>query len=70
MDIQVTERDAVRLRAAHPAADWLPIPSANHVFQPTDSRDPARHMASYGDRTLSIVPQLVEGVALWIEKRR
>jgi uncharacterized protein len=66
MDLQVTSRDSDRLRAAQPAAAWLPIASANHVFKATDSRDPAVQIPLYHDRMLAIVPELAEGIAAWI----
>lgn len=66
MDLQITDRDAELLRAAQPAAQYLPIPSANHVFKAAASRSPASQQTLYHDRAVPIVAELVEGVASWI----
>lgn len=66
MDLQVTDRDAERLRAAQPAASWLPIPLANHVFKAVTSREPAAQLPLYQDKRIPIVPELADGSAAWI----
>jgi hypothetical protein len=67
MDLQVTSRDSNALRAAQPTAKAVMLPSANHVFKASTSRDVSAQLALYRDRTVPIVPQL--GVALvgWIK---
>jgi pimeloyl-ACP methyl ester carboxylesterase len=66
LDLQVDVRDAERLHAAQPAAKVLVLPTANHVFKAASSRDPAAQMSLYQDRSIPIVPELVEGIADWI----
>lgn len=62
----MTALDAGRLRAAQPAAAWLPIPAANHVFKAAISREPATQLPLYRDRTIPIVPELAPAIAAWI----
>jgi alpha-beta hydrolase superfamily lysophospholipase len=66
-DLQVTAADAERLKAANPRAAWLLIPNANHVFKYAPSRDPASQTPLYRNTALPIVPELVEGIAEWVE---
>lgn len=66
MDLQIGVRDAERLRAAQPEADYLLIPGANHVFKAAVSREPAAQTALYQDRSIPIVPELVDSIADWI----
>jgi alpha-beta hydrolase superfamily lysophospholipase len=66
MDLQVGTVDADRLRAAQPEAEYLLIPAANHTMKVASSRDPAAQTALYQDRTIPIVPELVDGIADWI----
>jgi alpha-beta hydrolase superfamily lysophospholipase len=66
MDLQVDIRDAENLHAAQPAATLLVIPEANHTFKAASSREPAAQMALYQDRSIPIVPELVDGIADWI----
>lgn len=67
MDMQVLVEDAERLHAAQPAAEMIMIPEANHVLKAATSREPAAQTATYQDRSIPIVPELVDGIADWIE---
>jgi pimeloyl-ACP methyl ester carboxylesterase len=67
-DVQGSEVDARALKAAHPTADLVIIPSANHVFRAATTSDPMQQRALYTDPTLPIVPELAPAIAGWIKK--
>jgi len=67
-DIQVSEADARSLKAAHPAADLLLIPAANHVYRATDTDDRLAQLKLYTDPTIPVVPELATGIVHWIAR--
>ena len=67
MDLQVLEEDAERLHAAQPAAEMILLPNANHVLKAASTREPAAQMATYQDRSIPIVSEVVDGIADWID---
>jgi pimeloyl-ACP methyl ester carboxylesterase len=66
-DVQVSEADARALKAAHPPAELVVIPSANHVFRAAASTDVMSQRALYTDPTIPIVPELAPTIAAWIK---
>lgn len=70
MDVQIEMIDAERLRAARPGVGWLVIPAANHVFKAAPSRELSVQRPLYADRSVPVVPELVEGIAAWIASVR
>jgi len=67
-DVQVSEADARALKAAHPTAELVLIPAANHVFRAATTNDPLTQRALYTDPTLPIVPELAPTIAAWINR--
>lgn len=68
MDLQITDPDFAALTAARPDAQQLLIPAANHVFRAVSERSAPAQMPAYTDPRLPIVPELVPGLAAWIER--
>jgi pimeloyl-ACP methyl ester carboxylesterase len=69
MDLQVTGKDAERLRSANPKADVLLLPKTNHVLKRTESMDPKVQKPIYADPTLPIVEELVPAIVKWFRRR-
>jgi pimeloyl-ACP methyl ester carboxylesterase len=69
-DIQVGETDANDLKAAHPAADLLLIPAANHVYRAAATDDRMAQIQLYTDPTIPLVPELAPGIVHWIGRLR
>jgi fermentation-respiration switch protein FrsA (DUF1100 family) len=67
-DIQVTEADARALKAAHPAAQLVVIPAANHVFRAAATADKMAQLRLYTDPTIPIVPELTPAIVDWVKK--
>jgi hypothetical protein len=67
-DIQVGDTDAHDLKAAHPAADLLLIPAANHVYRAAESDDRMAQLKLYTDPTIPVVPELAPGIVQWINR--
>jgi uncharacterized protein len=67
-DVQVSEADARALKAAHPSADLVVIPAANHLFRAATTSDAMSQRALYTDPTIPIVPELAMTIADWIRK--
>jgi fermentation-respiration switch protein FrsA (DUF1100 family) len=67
-DIQVSEADARDLKAAHPAAELLLIPAANHVYRATATDDRLAQLKLYTDPTIPVVPELATGIVAWIAR--
>jgi pimeloyl-ACP methyl ester carboxylesterase len=67
-DAQVSEADARALKTAHPTAELVVIPAANHVFRAATTSDPLTQRALYTDPTLPIVPELTPTIAAWIKR--
>ncbi len=65
-DVQVAVEDAELLHGARPAATFLVIPEANHVFKRAVSRDLAAQRALYLDPAVPVAPELVDALAAWI----
>jgi hypothetical protein len=65
LDAQVALAEAALLAEAQPDAKLLRIEGMNHVLKCT-APDPAAQKASYGDPTLPVPPELVEGVATFV----
>jgi fermentation-respiration switch protein FrsA (DUF1100 family) len=68
LDIQVSEADALALKAAQPAAKLVVIPAANHVFRAAANTDRTAQLRLYNDPTIPIVPELTPAIADWIGK--
>jgi pimeloyl-ACP methyl ester carboxylesterase len=66
-DVQVSEADARALKAAHPSAELVVIPAANHVFRAAASTDVMSQRPLYTDPTIPIVPELAPTIAAWIK---
>jgi fermentation-respiration switch protein FrsA (DUF1100 family) len=66
-DVQVSEADARALKTAHPSAQLVIIPSANHVFRAATSTDVMSQRPLYTDPTIPIVPELSPTIADWIK---
>ncbi len=64
-DIQVAPAEADALQRALPAARMLKIAGMNHVLKRT-AAGRAEQTAAYSDPTLPIVPELVNGIAAFI----
>jgi len=67
-DIQVGDTDAHDLKAAHPAAELLLIPAANHVYRAAESDDRMAQLKLYTDPTIPVVPELAPGIVQWINR--
>jgi pimeloyl-ACP methyl ester carboxylesterase len=67
-DVQVSEADARALKVAHPAANLVVIPAANHVFRAATTDDRMAQVKLYTDRTIPIVPELTPAIVDWIGK--
>jgi pimeloyl-ACP methyl ester carboxylesterase len=67
-DIQVGEADARALEAAHPAAQLVVIPAANHVFRAAATADKMAQLRLYTDPTIPIVPELTPAIVDWVKK--
>ena len=67
-DIQVGDTDAHDLKAAHPAAELLLIPAANHVYRAAESDDRMAQLKLYTDPTIPVVPELASGIVQWINR--
>jgi alpha-beta hydrolase superfamily lysophospholipase len=61
-DIQVGVEEARALKAARPDAGLAIIPDMNHVLKLVPAGQ-AQALASYGDPTLPLAPQLVTALA-------
>jgi pimeloyl-ACP methyl ester carboxylesterase len=61
-DIQTTVGDAERLAAALPRARLLLVEGMNHVLKLVPA-DPEAQRRSYGDPSLPVAPQLIDGIA-------
>jgi pimeloyl-ACP methyl ester carboxylesterase len=66
LDAQVPQSDAKLLAAAQPSAKLLMIEGMNHVFKKA-APDQASQMKSYGDPTLPVAPELIDGIAMFIK---
>ena len=60
-DIQVGVEDAKKLAAGNPRAKLLVIEGMNHVLKAV-SADGAKQMASYGDPSLALAPELMPAI--------
>jgi dipeptidyl aminopeptidase/acylaminoacyl peptidase len=60
-DIQVDAGQARALKAARPDAALVLIPGMNHVLKDVPA-DPQRQLASYGDLSLPLHPQLAPAI--------
>jgi uncharacterized protein len=67
-DVQVSDADARALKTAHPSAELVLIPSANHVFRAATTSDAMSQRPLYTDPTIPIVPELAPTIADWIKK--
>jgi alpha-beta hydrolase superfamily lysophospholipase len=62
-DIQTPLADAEALKAGQPQAKLVVIDDMNHVLKAVGSEDRAANVATYGDPSLPVHPELVEAVA-------
>ena len=65
-DIQVSVADAEALKRAQPKAVLTLLPGINHVFRPVASDDRMANLATYGDATLPISPDVAAAVARFV----
>jgi fermentation-respiration switch protein FrsA (DUF1100 family) len=68
-DIQVGVAEAELLARAQPAAKLLIVDGMNHVLKVVPAEQGAQ-LRSYGDPTLPVAPQLIDGIATLILARR
>ena len=68
-DIQAKAEDARLLAKANPAAKLLLVEGMNHVLKAVPN-DRDKQIASYGDPTLPVVPDLVKEIAATIRRAR
>lgn len=66
-DIQVSVDDAKRLAAARPRAKLLILEGMNHVLKSVPA-DRDKQVASYGDPTLLLAPDLLAGIVDFVRK--
>ena len=67
-DIQVSVDDAKRLAAANPHAKLLIVEGMNHILKSVSS-DKSKQMASYGDRTLMLAPDLLMNIVDFVGRK-
>lgn len=67
-DLQVSKADAAALTAANPDFRYLEIPAMNHVLKSVPQGDVAANRASYGDPSLPLAEELVDGIAEFISE--
>lgn len=68
-DMQISEEDARRLKAASPHAELLLLPDVNHVLKTVASDDRATNAATYADPALPLAESVVDAIAGFVEKR-
>ncbi|HEU4565635.1 MAG TPA: alpha/beta fold hydrolase [Gemmatimonadaceae bacterium] len=68
-DIQVPVADAELLAKAQPRARLLVINGMNHVLKHVPA-DPAAQQKSYGDPSLPVAPELVDGIVEFVKAAR
>jgi pimeloyl-ACP methyl ester carboxylesterase len=66
-DIQATARDVKLLAAAQPSAKVLMIEGMNHVLKGVPG-DRDKQLASYGDPTLPVMPELIDEISRFVKK--
>jgi pimeloyl-ACP methyl ester carboxylesterase len=66
-DIQVGEKDALRLKDAAPAARLVLVPDANHVLKQVTSDDRRANIATYLVPDLPLAPAIVPAIAHFIK---
>lgn len=65
-DIQTSVTDAKLLAAAQPKAQLVLIPAMNHVLKDVQSDDRSANLATYGDPSAPVDPQLVNSIAKFV----
>ncbi|MFN2636564.1 MAG: alpha/beta hydrolase family protein [Gemmatimonadaceae bacterium] len=66
-DLQVSEADALALKAAQPAAKLVVLPTANHVFRSAANNDRMEQLRLYTNPTIPVVGELTPTIADWIK---
>ena len=66
LDAQVPAGDAQLLAKAQPKGKLLMVEGMNHVFKRA-AADPASQQKSYGDPTLPVAPELIDGIAAFVK---
>jgi pimeloyl-ACP methyl ester carboxylesterase len=69
-DLQVSTRDAERLKSAKPNAVLEIIPNANHVLKTVASDDPAANIATYSNPDLPLAEGVATTIAQFIRSNR
>jgi uncharacterized protein len=69
-DIQISTADAKTLAAAQPKAKLLLIATMNHVLKDVASDERSANLAAYGDPSIPINGELVNGIAAFVKARR
>jgi pimeloyl-ACP methyl ester carboxylesterase len=64
-DLQVDMAEGAALHRACPSATYLPVVGMNHVLKLVGGGLP-QQLASYGDSTLAVAPQLVDGLVAFV----
>jgi pimeloyl-ACP methyl ester carboxylesterase len=68
-DIQAMPGDVKLLAAGKPSAKVVEINGMNHVLKAVSS-DRDKQLASYGDSTLPVVPELIEEISSFVKKAK
>jgi pimeloyl-ACP methyl ester carboxylesterase len=66
-DVQVSVEDAEALHRAVPGATFVLLDGANHLFRPVGELTQVAQLPSYTDPTWTIVPELPDAIANWID---
>jgi hypothetical protein len=67
-DLQVDSSEATLLGSANPRAELLRVGGMNHVLKLVGG-PMSQQLASYGDSTLPVAPQLIDGIARFVRTR-
>ncbi|HET7584892.1 MAG TPA: SdpI family protein [Gemmatimonadaceae bacterium] len=66
MDWQTSRKDFEALRASRADGTYLLLDSANHVLKHAESLVPASQQATYHDKSIPVVPELVPAIVRWL----
>ncbi len=69
-DIQVGRTDAERLRQAHPNAEMVLLPNANHVLKEVASDDRMANIATYQDPDRPLADGVIGALAAFVQRPR
>jgi pimeloyl-ACP methyl ester carboxylesterase len=69
-DIQVGRTDAERLHQAHPDAEMVLLPNANHVLKAVSSDDRTANIATYQDPDRPLADGVIGALAAFVQRSR